>query len=558
MTCERCGKTVASNLLYCEFCGERRFKAKIRLVDGAGNDNTLYLFAETYHIGREKSCEIFIDDKSVSRRHARIVYDGSNFLIEDLNSKNGVLVNDEKIQSVVLQNLDCIQIGPASMYFYYPDGEFPEEKIYSKTAEFVQATLLKITREIQSKNMLDEVLNAVMDGIMAVTHAKAASLWMPDENKNLELRLTRNLKLLGEGDRLFQQRRKQALRLMNQGAYYLVAPTGQSYYLENLHSGIDSAYRKLGVPLRSLKFPGSARGKERNVLGVLILETAPSGRKLDARGIGLLESLVSQAVIAVENTYLYNEALAKRKIDNELELAREIQGRLRPRELVKIPHLDMAAYSRPRNVVGGDYYDVQKVRDEGLAVVVGDVTGKGVGAALLMSSLQGSLRAQLSYETNPEQILHNINQLFRESSTEKIFATFFFGIYDYRTGDLTYLNAGHNPPIVYRTSGGEDLLKSSGPPLGVVEKTPVQRRTIRLATNEVILLYTDGLTDAMNEEMKALGFTTVRKFTRSYLNQHPAASAKEILDAILKHVDAHVQKQPQHDDLTILILKRTA
>ena len=205
---------------------------------------------------------------------------------------------------------------------------------------------------------------------------------------------------------------------------------------------------------------------------------------------------------------------------------------------------------------GGGYYDVLKVRDEGIGIVISDVIGKGIGAALLMSSLQGSLRAQISYESRPENIVNNINTLFRESATEKIFATFFFCLYDHNSGDLTYQNAGHNHPIVLRKSGGEDLLKSSSPPLGVVEKCPGTERTIRLAPGEIVVFYTDGLVEAMNEKMKPLGFEPVRQYVRDFITSHKDASAQDILDAILKRVEKHVEKQPQHDDLTILILKR--
>ncbi|MFQ5628565.1 MAG: SpoIIE family protein phosphatase [bacterium] len=555
MNCERCGKNITENTLYCEYCGERRFKAKVRLVDRTGNDNTIYMFAQEYVIGRDQSCEICFDDNAVSRKHARLHFDGSSFIVEDLKSKNGILVNGEKVKQAKLANLDWIQIGGASIHFYYPDGDFPEDRIFSNTTEFVQATLLKITREIQSKNMLDEVLNTVLDGVMAVTHAKESSLWLPDESGEWETRLSRNLKTVGEGDRLKQHFKKLCHKIANDGKYYIFHPSGKQVFLDDMHVAVGNIYRVLAIPLLSRK-KFSFRADKRNVLGVIILRTAPSGRKLDHRNIGLLESLASQGVMAIENSLLYTEALAKRKIDNELELAREIQGQLLPRQVVEVPNTDIAAYSRARNYVGGDYYDFLKVRDETLAIVVSDVTGKGLGAALLMSSLQGSLRAQISYENKPEQIVNNINQLFRESAAEKIFATFFFCIYDYHSGDLTYLNAGHNPPIVLRKSGGEDLLKSSSPPLGVVEKCPGKERTIRLAPGEVAVLYTDGLTEAMNEDMKQLGFETVRQHIREFVNANKDASAKDILDAILKRVECHVEKQPQHDDLTLLVLKR--
>lgn len=351
------------------------------------------------------------------------------------------------------------------------------------------------------------------------------------------------------------QLKKLAQRIERDSTSYIMHPNGEQAFFKNIHKAENNIYRMLALPLLS-RNQFNLRKTQRSVLGVVILRTSPAGRRLDLRNISLLESLAIQGVMALENSMLYSEALAKRKIDNELELAKEIQGQLLPRQLPEVPNTDMAAYSRARNYVGGDYYDVLKVRDEGIGIVISDVIGKGIGAALLMSSLQGSLRAQISYESRPENIVNNINTLFRESATEKIFATFFFCLYDHNSGDLTYQNAGHNHPIVLRKSGGEDLLKSSSPPLGVVEKCPGTERTIRLAPGEIVVFYTDGLVEAMNEKMKPLGFEPVRQYVRDFITSHKDASAQDILDAILKRVEKHVEKQPQHDDLTILILKR--
>lgn len=558
MTCERCGKNSATNVLYCEHCGERRFKAKMRLVNARGNDNTLYIFGQDYLIGRDKSSDIYLDDEAVSRQHARISYDGSTFFIEDLASKNGVLVQDERLAAKRrLNNYDRIQIGAAVLHIYFSEADFPEEKLLTRTGEFVRNTLLKISREIQSKNMVEEVLNTILDGIMMMTQAKEASLWLQREPGEWEMRIGRQVKAVGQGDLKESQVRRLVEKIAEKRSSFIVYDNREQEFLESVHRASRLSYRLLAIPLLSrLRFP--AGQENRSVLGVFVTKAPGLGRRLDDQKLGLLESLVSQATAALENSLLYTEALAKRKIDNELEIARKIQARLLPQEIPQVEGTDISCYSRARKYVGGDYYDVLTVRDDSLALVIGDISGKGVGPALLISCLQGSLRAQISYETQAGPIVRNVNHLIRESTDEKIFAALFFGLYEPRSGRLSYVNAGHTPPVIFRRNGTEEVLKATGMALGILEPYNGRELVATLGVGDVLVGYSDGVTEAMSEKMKPLGLAAVKTSIKDFLRRNPEATAQDILNRLLKRVEAHVEKQPQHDDLTVLVLRRTA
>ncbi len=519
-----------------------------------GNDTTLYVFTHDYYVGRDPASEVYLDDAAVSRKHARIYYQDDIYFIENLKSKNGVMVNGKQINHCRLKNYDIIQIGAATLHFYYSEGEFPEDQVLSRTGEFLQETLLKISREIQSKNMLDEVLNTILDGVVAMTNASDAMLWLPDDSGEWQLQLSRNLRLFGEDSSLRNEAQNLALKMASHGKHYVFHKNEKQEFIEDLDDIVGRSYRMLAVSLRSRKLMDDETGP-RKVLGVIVMRVLKRGRRLDKRKVNLLQSLLSQAVVAIENTFLYSEALEKKKINSELLLAEKIQNRLLPRELVKIPKTDLAAFSRAQGYVGGDYYDVLKVDEDTLALAIADIAGKGVGAALVMSSLQGSLRAQISYEKNPEQIVANINQLIGECTAEGLFATFFFCLYEHENRMLKYVNAGHNPPLVLKKDGGFEFLKSSATALGILEENRGKERTIILNAGDVVIFYTDGVTEAMDQGMQQLGLEKIRIAAQEFIKKKTRATAQEVLNCVLQRIEEHTEGQQQHDDLTVLILK---
>ncbi|MDQ7064461.1 MAG: SpoIIE family protein phosphatase [candidate division KSB1 bacterium] len=554
MTCERCGKQ-SPNVLYCDSCGERRFKAKLRIVDQHGTDQGLYLFPQDYIIGRDPKSDILITDAAVSRRHARIGYEKGRFFIEDLGSKNGLLVNGQKQTRVWLDNFDFIQIGPATLHFYFPDSDFPEEKVHAQTGIFLQETLLKISREMQNKNLLDDILNIIADAVTSITGARELAIFLPDRKKGWVQKVTRKLRNPEPGETNFDKTQKILEYVSQKRSHFLIDASGKRFAFTALSKIIGQDYQGLALVLRSSKLKPAVNQAEQP-LGVLLIRMPARNYPMDTRTALLLESLLNQATVVLENKLLYREAIEKRRIDHELELARSIQNGLLPREVVEVAHTDLAAYSMPCHYVGGDYYDLLPLPDSRLAIAVADISGKGIGAALLMSSLQGSLRAQIQYEQQPVAMVQHLNRFICSTNPGSLFATLFYALYHYNDGRLDYANAGHNPPVLLRPDGSQQLLKSSTTALGILEEAQPEERSVQLHPGDVLLLYTDGLTEAMDREMRPLGIQPMVEAARSAMQQYPDIAATEIQKAVLQRVRQHVGEQPAHDDLTLIVLKR--
>ncbi len=552
MICEHCGKQ-SVNVLYCDGCGHRRYKAKLRIVHQNGQDHALYLFPQEYIIGRDPEAEICFDDASVSRRHARLGYDRGSFFVEDLGSKNGVIVNGARLKKKELENFDCIQIGTNVLHFYFPDSEYPEEKAHLQTGMLVQETLLKLTRAMQDPRAYEEALGTFAEALMAVADAVMLVLFLPDKKgawRAAVCRQTRTVRGDGKRQKWAAQIARQ-VREINASLAFDHKGNRLSFDSINDLAGREPAW--LGLILRSQN-PAGGAPKSDSVFGIVVLQLLPSPQILDGMRTLLLDTLLNQAVVLLENRILHSEALAKRRLDRELEVARSIQKALLPPEVASIPHTEVAAYSRPCSVVGGDFYDFVPISEHELVISVGDISGKGMGAALLMSGVQGGLRSVLQYERRPEEVVQHLNELIHRTAPGNLFATLVLGIYDFERGTLRYVNAGHNPPLVIRRSGEVLQLKSSATALGILQENRGAEAELQLQPGDFALFYTDGLTETMNADMRPLGLEPLERAARAAAKAGVAAA--EMRRLLLELAENHAANAPPHDDLTLIVLKR--
>jgi sigma-B regulation protein RsbU (phosphoserine phosphatase) len=241
----------------------------------------------------------------------------------------------------------------------------------------------------------------------------------------------------------------------------------------------------------------------------------------------------------------------RERLSRELEIAREVQERLFPQGCPPTAGLDCAGRCRPASGVGGDYYDWLELPDGGLGIAIGDVSGKGVPAALLMASLQASLRSQIiAGPTDLASLMSNMNRLVYEATPSNRYATFFYAQYQLAARRLDYVNGGHNPPMLFRR--GEVIrLDQGGPAVGLFRPACYMQASIDLRQGDVLVLFTDGISEAMNssdeewEEERLI--ESVRKCA-----DHPAP---EMLDAIVQDADVFVAGAPQHDDMTLMVVR---
>lgn len=242
-------------------------------------------------------------------------------------------------------------------------------------------------------------------------------------------------------------------------------------------------------------------------------------------------------------------------LHRDLEIARKVQKASFPQKSPAIPGLQCATFYKPARSIGGDYYDFISLEDGTWGIAVGDVSGKGIGAALVMATLQASLRAQtLPPRPNIQTLMKNVNIVVRESSPTEFFASLFYAEYEPVTRRLTYVNAGHNPPVVLRRSYGRCKflsLHAGGVPVGALDESHYDARTFQLERGDVLVAYTDGLTESDNPGGSAFGQERLKRILCSCSANQP----QEILEHILRDLSAHSAGRPQVDDLTLVVMR---
>ena len=303
------------------------------------------------------------------------------------------------------------------------------------------------------------------------------------------------------------------------------------------------------------------RGRE-EILGVLVVadKVGRSGVTLDFTDGDriLLEAFANQAGVAIENAYLYQEALEARQLHAEMAEAEKIQQHLIPDTLPEIPGYEATGLYQPRGGVGGDYYDCIPESNGMWGLVIADVSGKGMQAALLMATLRAGVRSEATRKTDLPSMVLILNSLLNASGTFGKFATFFYAQLQTETDQVTSINAGHNDPMVIRSDGSCESLKKGGVMLGIfpddmiAKMPPFEQETTQLASGDIILFYTDGVTETTNIHDEFYGETRLQATVTRLRNE----SADAICQSIYNEVIEFQGEAEQYDDLTLMVLKK--
>lgn len=325
--------------------------------------------------------------------------------------------------------------------------------------------------------------------------------------------------------------------------WYLMAETGERAVL-------DAVNAELLLPL-----PGRNR-----LVGVMALGPKRSEAAYTKSDLHLLQTVATQTGLALEVTQLAHslaaEAAQRERVNREMEIAREVQERLFPQQMPEIEGATIAGHCRPALGVGGDYYDVFRLEDGRMGLAIGDVSGKGIAAALLMASLRASLRG-VSLDTPRDfaKLMDKVNRLVYESSAENRFATFFFAAYDPKTRRLDCVNAGHNPPAVLRrgADGKAEVirLEVGGPVVGLLPSAAFTEQSLELQPGDMLLMFTDGISEAMTRDDEEWGEERMLASAEKFREK----TASRALADLFRDVDAFTAGAEQHDDMTALVLK---
>jgi phosphoserine phosphatase RsbU/P len=298
----------------------------------------------------------------------------------------------------------------------------------------------------------------------------------------------------------------------------------------------------------NLIVPMEVQGKTK---GLILLGERITKQPYSETDIEFIYSVGSLAIISIENKRLFIEELEKQKMEEELELAREIQQNLLPQTLPEFNNFDIAAINVSSKQVGGDYYDVIRLDDNDFCVAIADVSGKGAPASLLMANIQAFLQVMCRQGLELEESTGLINDLISANTSDGRFITFFWAVVNDEERKMTYVNAGHNPPLLIR-DGKISKLTKGGMILGVMETTvPYISETVSLQKNDVLILFTDGISEAMNSNGEE--FSDERLEESSI--QLAKGSAKDILDGIKNEVHNFTEGAPQSDDITMVVIK---
>jgi sigma-B regulation protein RsbU (phosphoserine phosphatase) len=303
------------------------------------------------------------------------------------------------------------------------------------------------------------------------------------------------------------------------------------------------------------------------VIGVVEVSNKPGG--FAESDLDLLSTIAGGAAIAIENARLHQIAIEEARMERELQVALEVQSSLIPRQTPQIPGWEFAALWHPARVVGGDYYDfipvnLAKLEDlatssgvtepsQGLGIVIGDVTDKGMPAALFMTLTRSTVRASVVAGRSPADCISQANTLIAADAANGMFVTFFYGQLDPTTGELTYVNAGHNPPLYYHTADHcMTGLARTGMALGINDAFRYEQRTVILEPGDFVLLYTDGVTEAFDADHEQFGEERLRRIVNDKRN----STAAEIIATLEAALDDFTGGASPSDDITLVFVKR--
>jgi sigma-B regulation protein RsbU (phosphoserine phosphatase) len=261
-------------------------------------------------------------------------------------------------------------------------------------------------------------------------------------------------------------------------------------------------------------------------------------------------TFASQAAVAIERTRLHSEVLEKRRLEGEVSIGQRIQRSFLPDRDPQVPNFEVAGANDSSDLVGGDYYDYVRIAEGHLGIVVADVSGKGIPAALIMASFRASLIAEIRNNYSIRTIMAKVNRLLWESVEIDRFVTAIYGVLDLHARRFTYVNAGHNPALLYRAATGKfDQLDATGPLLGTFEATTYKERHTEIHPGDVLVLYTDGVTEAMSPTGELFGLERLQEIVRERAGEGAGSVKRGILEAVRRFQEGH-----KADDLTLVVL----
>jgi len=543
---------------------------ELQILSPDGQNRFIPLDAERISLGRSSAADLpFPDDNGLSRQHLAIERDGDGWALRDLGSKNGTMLNGAKVTGrIPLKSGDRITAGHLILVYDDASSKAPNPVVVfdhrEETAELttsstvithldgvvksdggVEAQLLAATHvsaliragnELAGNRPLPELFRFILDLAIQAVQADRGVL-LTAEGDDLVVRANQ-----GEGFRISTAVRD---RVLNSGLSVLVRDTSIDDALRDRRSIVEQNIRTLmAVPLQTRE----------KIIGIIYVDSPSLQREFTKDDLNLLTVMANVAAIRIEHTRFAEVEQARQLMARDLEQAAEIQQRFLPALAPPVRGLDVAGHNAPCRTVGGDYYDFFPYGSSRIAMVLGDVSGKGMPASLLMMGLQARVQVLIEEPKSLSEVMTRLNRITSANCPSNRFITLFFCILDGETGDLTFCNAGHNPPVIVRADGTYDQLKGGGPVLGILPFIEYEEYHEKLNEGDTLVIYSDGVTEANNpagDEFEVEGLAEAVIPDRS----QPSAA---IITAINKAVAVYTAGAPPADDITLIVARRIA
>ncbi|HKS28901.1 MAG TPA: SpoIIE family protein phosphatase [Pyrinomonadaceae bacterium] len=538
-------------------------------------------------IGRSARNDLCIPDPFASRVHAEVRREGDQYFLQDLGSANGTLYNGVTVDGTVPLNPGGrIQIGETEIVFN--DGasvtmgatmiteatdSVPEATIALNSSDRTTSGLLeaiegartqedhtvpkqvarqgdllalisKVGVTLLASATLSETLNQIALLVFEAVPADRCLIMMRDEGGDeLKVAAARLRDRQGEIGEIRISRTIME-EVVSKGKSVLTSDAQHDPRFMSSTMTIQGIRSVLAVPL----------GVGENVFGIVYADSPIAEGRFTEDHLKVLTTLASVAAIRVENARLLEEQMERERMEHELQLASEIQQRFLPTAPPQISGYELQGISFPCYEIGGDYYDFIEREDRRLVIALGDVSGKGTAAALLMSSLHAAIHAQATSNNSLVETISEVNRYLAENTPANRFVTLFYAELDSQTGALSFLNAGHNPPIIVHAAGTMENLASGGLPLGIMPDAFYREGHTQLQPGDVLVAYSDGVSEAVNPQGEEFGAQRLYEVIARNLD----ASASGIRDRIEAALSKWAQGTPAADDITLVIVKRQA
>lgn len=565
MRCSHCQAENPTQFHHCGNCGAPLFLAALKEVGEKEEAATYYIFAEGATLGRHYDNTIVLLDPSVSRSHARLEFSAGRFFIQDLGSSNGVLVNDSKVERRELKDFDLLTIGKIMLLFRTTELAKSGQNRVLLTQDKFLAAIKDIGDSAKSAALSNRVLEIAAEFAVTLTRAERAIIFLYDRNLDLKPAVFHNLtkdELQRDEFAVSRSTIEQAvstgeLVIREQAQHEARQSANQSIIALKLNTIICLPLKSPHALEVSTAHDAEATGHFAKgvIFGVLYLDSRRPLKGLPEHRRTMLQVLADQTSLAIENALLQREMAEKQRLKKQMRAAKAVQQRLFPDAEYSHPGFEMAFHFAAAQQIGGDYLNFIPLSETRFLIAIGDVVGKGLPAGLVVMTLHGGLYSEISHHQQVPAMIRNLDRLIYEYAQGKVFVTFFLGILDIGAKLLEFSSAGHNPPLLRRLPGEEwEEVRAVGIPLGLDPATPRFVETLDLQSGDLLLLYTDGITEAKTKDRKQFGVAGLKQVVDGWL----AAQSQEplTLATLVQEVFAAVQqfsgKKQFEDDTTLM------